>query len=72
MRVITESKIDGDFEGMDFDRIFTLENGQQWEQVQSRYRYVYLYMPRATVLEDGGKYLLRVDGFFEDIEVRRV
>ena len=57
---------------MDYDKVFTLENGQQWEQVTSEYRYVYLYMPSVTVLEESGKYVLRVDGFSDDIEVRQV
>ncbi len=72
MRVVTTSQVDGDFEGMDLDRVFTLLNGQQWEQVRGRYRYVYMYMPQVEVLEEGGCFFLRVEGFGEDIEVRRV
>ena len=72
MRVITTSRVDGDFEGMDFDRVFALQNGQQWEQVMGRYRYVYRYMPYVEVLEEGGRFFLRVEGFDENIEVRQV
>ena len=72
MREICTSQIDGDFEGMDFDQVFTLMNGQKWQQVENRYRYVFRYMPRAQVIEDRGSYFLRFDGFGEDIEVRRI
>lgn len=72
MRTVAKSQIDGEFEGMDFDRVFTLVSGQEWQQVRGKYRYYYRYMPHVEVLEDKGRYYLRVEGFAEDIEVRRV
>ena len=71
MRVVATSQIDGEFEGMDFDRVFALVNGQRWEQVTQAYRYHYMYMPKVTVLGENGRCYLRVSGFDTLIEVRR-
>ena len=70
--LITDSRIDGDFEGWDGDRVFELPNGQKWQQVRYRYRYRYRYSPRARVYNKGGRYYLEVEGMDEAIEVRRV
>ena len=72
MRVVSRTQIDGDFEGMDFDHIFALVNGERWQQVENKYRYTYSYCPQVEALEDGGRYFLRVRGFSEDIRVERV
>ena len=71
-QVVSTSQIDGDFEGMDFDRVFILFDGQEWEQVDVKYKYCYLYIPRVEVLLVSGRYYLRVEGFDEDIEVQRI
>lgn len=72
MRVIYDSRIEGEFEGWDGDRIYELTNGTRWQQVRYKYRYKYKYRPRAKIIEqNGGKYL-EVEGMDESIRVRRV
>ena len=72
MRIVSGAQIEGDFEGMDFDRIFELTNGEKWQQAEGRYRYQYRYRPHARVVEERGEYYLHVDGFGEKIRVRKV
>jgi hypothetical protein len=72
MQLITQSRIEGEFEGFDGDRIYTLDNGQQWQQAHYKYRYVYKYRPVARIWNDGGKYTLDVEGMGEIIQVRRM
>ena len=72
MRIVTQSQIEGEFEGMDFDRVFKLANGQAWQQAVGQYRYTYHSQPSVRVLEEGGRHVLDVDGFGELIAVRRV
>ena len=70
-RIVTESRIDGDFTGWTGHGVYRLVNGQEWEQVRYKYRYRYKHRPKARVIQDGGKYWLEVDGMDEAIQVRR-
>jgi hypothetical protein len=72
MEIVTEGRIADEFEGWDEDQIFELSNGQKWQQVRYKYRYVYKYMPRVKIWRDGSKYFLDVDGMDEMLEVRRI
>ncbi len=72
MQLVTESRIEGDFEGFDGDRVYRLVNGQKWQQAHFKYRYFYQYQPVARIWNDGGQYLLDVEGMNEMIAVRRV
>jgi hypothetical protein len=47
------SRIDGEFPGFEQGRLFKLLNGQIWEQIDSRYRYVYRHGPEVTVFTAG-------------------
>lgn len=67
-----QSRIEGDFEGTDDEVVFTLDNGQRWQQVGYRYRYTYRYRPRVTIETSGNTGLMLVEGFSESIKVRRV
>lgn len=43
------SRIDGEFTGTNDEVIFKLQNGQIWQQVGYRYRYMYRYAPLVTI-----------------------
>ena len=70
-RVVTESKIDGEFTGWTGDGTYKLMNGQEWEQARYKYRYRYAYCPEARVVQEGGRYWLEVEGMDDRILVRR-
>lgn len=72
MELVVESRIDGEFEGWDGDRVFPLINGQKWQQARYKYRYRYRYMPKAKIWREGSRHYLEVDGIDEMIEVRRL
>lgn len=72
MKIITESRIDGDFLGMRCRSSFTLENGERWRQVGDTFASTFIYRPRAAVIEDSGRHFLHVQGFTHNIEVRKV
>jgi len=72
MRLVRDSKIDGEFNGWDGDNVYELIDGSKWKQRRYRYRYRYRYRPRAKVWKDGSRYWLEVDGIDEKIEVKRV
>lgn len=70
--VVTDGRIDGNFEGWSGNTRFRFTNGQVWEQAVYKYRYHYAFMPRAKILSDGGRFLLEIDGINERLPVRRV
>ncbi|MCY2955103.1 MAG: hypothetical protein NTU53_24510 [Planctomycetota bacterium] len=67
---VVESRIDAEFEGFESGRVFKLSNGQVWEQVGARYRYVYKYSPRVVIIRKGSICTLIVDGLDDDVTVR--
>ncbi len=68
------SRIDGEFEGWDDSKVYKLENGQQWQMVQSQYQYQYIYNPKALIWRDRAyRYYLEVPGMRgENVEVKPV
>ena len=66
------SSIDGTFEGWDGDTIFTLMNGQIWQQTEYDYMYDYDYMPSVTIFSGSGGCTLQVDGVDDTIRVTRI
>ena len=71
MEKVVTSQINGEFKGCEGHSVYEFTNGQVWEQSRYRYRYVYRYRPQVTVWQNGGEYLLEVDGMDDMIEVRR-
>jgi hypothetical protein len=71
-RLVSQSRISGEFEGWDGDSVYKLDNGQKWQQVTYQYKYVYKYRPRVKIWQDGGRYYMEVEGDTEMIEVRMV
>jgi hypothetical protein len=69
---VQEGNLKGAFKGFkDRDTIFEFTGGGKWRQAVYKYQYQYLYMPEARVVDEGGTYMLYVDGMNESIEVRR-
>jgi hypothetical protein len=69
---LIESKIDGDFEGFDFDRVFKLRNGQIWQQLSAKFRHRYRYAPRVIIWRDGKVHRMKVDGIDDTVTVMRL
>ena len=72
MRLITDSVLEGEFEGWDGDTIFQFVNGEKWQQSSYDYYYNYSYRPKVKVLEDNGNYLLEVEGIEKKLPVRKI
>ena len=66
------SYINGTFEGWDGDTVFTLMNGQIWQQTGYDYMYDYDYMPSVTIFSGSGGCNLQVDGVDDTIRVTRI
>ena len=65
-----ESRIDGDFDGWDGATIFTLENGQVWQQSEPGAKYHFASRPKVTV--SSSSYVLKVDGMAAAVRIRRI
>lgn len=69
---VIESHIDGEFEGWNGNTIFTLENGQVWQQTSYGYTYHYAYRPRVWIYKRNGSYEMKVQGVNTTIRVNRL
>lgn len=67
-----ESKIDGEFNGYEYGKIYKLINGHIWEQVSARYRYRYRYMPSVMIVRRDQVYMMKVEGMDDWVTVRRL
>ena len=72
MEKVTDSRLEDIFEGFEINTIFSLENGQKWQQIKDKYKYVYNYRPKVTVWQEGDKFLLEVEGVGDMVEVKRI
>jgi len=64
-----ESRIDGDFEGWDGDTVFTLSNGQFWQQASMSLLLHLALSPRVTICPVAEGYKMWVEGVDESIYV---
>jgi len=65
-----ESTIVSDFDGLGYQKVYRLQNGQIWEQSEP---YIYVYvavMPRVTIWHDGSSYKMKVDGVDRAVSVQ--
>ncbi len=72
--VVIEGQLKGSFKGFkNRDTIFEFSSGapKKWKQAEYKYLYHYAYMPRAKVIQEGGRYMLHVDGISDSVEVRQ-
>ncbi len=65
---VYESKIDGDFEGFDENKIFKLTNGTIWKQTEYKYNYKYEYNPKCLIYYYNGSWKLSVKGTTVNVE----
>lgn len=72
MKLLYESRIKGDFEGWDGDKVFELYNGTKWQQRNYKYQYQYYYRPKAKIYQNGSRYFLHVECMNDIIEVFRI
>ncbi len=71
--IVIEGQLRGSFRGFkNRDTIFEFSSGgrKKWKQVEYKYLYHYAYMPRAKVVDEGGRYVLHVEDVSESVEVR--
>lgn len=73
MSVIEEGQLKGSFRGFkNRDTVFEFDGGRKWKQNEDKYHYHYAYMPKAKVIDEGGRYYLEVEGMNDKVEVQRV
>jgi len=72
MELIKETKLEGEFDGYDGDKVFTFSNGEKWQQAKYKYKYKYKYRPTVKLWRDGSMYFLEFDCMDEMIQVRRL
>lgn len=73
MTIVQEGRLKGAFTGFkDQNTVFEFATGRKWRQKSYRYMYRYAYRPEVKVVDEGGRYMLHVEGMNEAIEVRRV
>jgi hypothetical protein len=72
LRLVTESDLDGNCRGWDGTTVFTLVNGEVWQQSSWRQRKVYLCSPSIRVWQLGGNHWLEVEGVPEILPVLRL
>lgn len=70
--IAEEGQLKGSFKGFkNRETIFEFYGGRKWLQAEYKYNYHYAYMPRAKVIQEGGRYILTVEGMGDSVEVRR-
>lgn len=73
MSIEQVGRLKGSFKGFrNRDTVFEFHGGGKWQQSEYRYCYHYAYMPNATVVQEGGRYKLHVQGMSQSVEVKRI
>lgn len=67
---VIQSRIDGEFNGWHGDSVYTLQNGQVWQQDSYKYEYKYSYCPEVVVFDGEAGTMMNVDG--TSAHVRRI
>ena len=71
--IVEDGQLRGSFRGFkDRDTVFEFTGGSKWKQAEYKYNYHYDYMPRAKVIQNGGRCILEVEGMTDTVEVHRV
>jgi len=71
--IVAEGQLKGSFKGFkNRNTIFEFRGGGgTWKQNEYKYHYHYAYSPKAKVVEEGGRYILYIDGMNESVEVKK-
>jgi hypothetical protein len=68
-----QSRIDGQFSGLDYGRIYTLQNGQVWQQKEFYIWYYYWYAPTVIIYRShSGSWMMKVEGISHAVRVERI
>ena len=67
---VTETEIDGEFNGWDGDTVFRLANGGIWQQDSYGYEYHHAYRPDVIIYQHKGRHYMQVEGMDKVIRVR--
>jgi tetratricopeptide (TPR) repeat protein len=67
-----ESRIEGNFDGLDYGKIYELQNGQIWKQTDYYIRIRIAVLPRVIIFKDGASYKMKVDGIDRAVRVERL
>ncbi len=71
--VVASGQLKGSFKGFKNRKtVFQFWGGKAWRQAEYKYLYHYAYMLRAEVVQVGSRYMLRVEGVNQAVEVRKV
>jgi hypothetical protein len=66
---VIQAHIAGDFEGYTGTTVFKLDNRQYWQQASFATQSHYAFRPGVTIMQDGTRYLMQVDGVDGSIAV---
>jgi hypothetical protein len=69
---VIKSKIDGTFDGFNYENIYVLENGQVWKQTSFDISVAYKYHPEVLIYKDGMHYYMIVEGSDKKVKVELV
>ena len=68
-----QSRISGEFDGLDYGRTYTLQNGQVWQQTEFYIWYYYWYAPSVIVYQShSGSWMMKVEGISHAVRVERI
>lgn len=71
--VIFEGQLKGSFKGFkNRETVFEFFGGPNFQQNEYKYHYHYAYMPRAKVVQSGGRCMLHVEGINEPVQVKKI
>ena len=59
---VIESQIRGRFSGWNGRSVYTLTNGQRWQQAKFKQKHVVKYMPQVLIYHDGRSHIMQVAG----------
>jgi hypothetical protein len=71
-RAVVESRIDGQFEGFEFGRVYLLQNGQVWRQTSARIRLRLRLSPRVLIVPTASGFEMTVEGVEGGVRVERL
>lgn len=72
MMLITEGELDGACRGWDGETVFTLSNGEVWQQCAFRARRLHAASPDVRVWRCGRRYWLEIEGAGEILPVKPI
>ena len=66
------ARIDGDFDGFDYGKLFLLNNGQVWKQVEFHIHIAARVNPGVLLFKENGSWKLKVDGHDRAVRVELI